>query len=307
MTNEQKEISSQIYKLLLEHGNFLRQSPDIWNDCQHQREKIERLVAQNASITMVLPAFPAKSPNPQKTIGRQPDLGELMGLGLLNSLCQQIKDIYVPGAETIICSDGRVFSDLVEVSDSHVSQYGEGIKEILAEEGFEFLKTYSLEDIFIERDFDKMRGRLVKEFGSPVNALREEVLAGGEMKDLFNGIHRFIFEDRSALFPEKSRNKIRIESKTVAYQVIQRSNAWSRLVEREFPDAIRLSIHPQVPSSQKLGIRLVPSKNIWGTPWHGTLVRTPQGFWLMKRSEAEKMNARLAWWKGKYGYFELAS
>lgn len=48
--------------------------------------------------------------------------------------------------------------------------------------------------------------------------------------------------------------------------MIQRSNAWSRLLERTFPDSVRLSIHPQFRVSAKIGVRLVDSADAWLTP-----------------------------------------
>lgn len=36
----------------------------------------------------------------------------------------QIREIYAPGAKVTICSDGRVFSDLVAVTDENVTLYG---------------------------------------------------------------------------------------------------------------------------------------------------------------------------------------
>jgi pyoverdine/dityrosine biosynthesis protein Dit1 len=120
---------------------------------------------------------------------------------------------------------------------------------------------------------------------------------------MFNGIHRFIFEDRLVLEKGKSRNRIREESKEIAYRVIQRSNAWSSLVENLFPSALRLSIHPQLSTSPKIGFRLVDCENAWGTPWHNVALLGRNGFRLVKRKEAEDKGATLAHFGGKYAYF----
>jgi pyoverdine/dityrosine biosynthesis protein Dit1 len=75
--------------------------------------KLLPLVAKQRSIELILPAFPAKSANRRKTLGILPDLGEYLGLARLQDLCDQIRAVYAPGAHVTICSDGRVFSDLV--------------------------------------------------------------------------------------------------------------------------------------------------------------------------------------------------
>ena len=68
-------------------------------------------VDKGVSIPFVLPAFPWKSVNKvEKVIGAVPDIGEEFGLGRLNNLCEDIKDVYEPGAFVIITSDGLVYN-----------------------------------------------------------------------------------------------------------------------------------------------------------------------------------------------------
>ena len=107
---------------------------------------------------------------------------------------------------------------------------------------------------------------------------------------MFNGIHRFIFEDQKNQFASLSKNKIKNQTKETAYQVILRSNAWSRVIKEKFPDALRLSIHPQPCQSEKIGIMLLKSQNTWVTPWHSVTVFDGQDYCLMKKAEAEKLN-----------------
>jgi pyoverdine/dityrosine biosynthesis protein Dit1 len=105
------------------------------------------------------------------------------------------------------------------------------------------------------------------------------------------------------LRPNESRNKIRESSKELAYKTIQRSNAWSRLVAEQFPGSLRLSIHPQPLHSSKIGIHMVGTKDNWLTPWHGVVVDTGKGLMLVKREEAERMNASLVMRKQRPSHF----
>jgi len=252
------------------------------------------------SAHFVLPAFPAKSPNRQKTLGPLPDFAEVLGLRRLNEMCR------VQGrSELTICSDGRVFSDLVQVEDGQVENYAQRIRDIIDEEGLERLHTFHLEDVFPGISYDEMRARLTREFAEPTETIREKVKTTDEYRLLFNGIHRFLFEDRLVLSPEKSRNQVREESKSVAYDVIQRSQAWSRLVEEYFPAAVRLSIHPQVKGSAKIPVQLVPSPDPWATPWHNVALFDGRGYRLVKRKVAEAMGARLTLAEGKYAFFQM--
>jgi len=249
----------------------------------------------------VLPAFPAKSPNREKTLGPMPDFAEVLGLNLLNEMCRKRGD-----SEMTICSDGRVFSDLVLVEDALVESYSESIRAIIKAEGFDRLKTFHLEDVFPGLTFDQMRARLVGEYAETIDEIHEKVKTTEEYRLLFNGIHRFLFEDRLVLFPDKSRNRVREESKTLAYEVIQRSQAWSRLVEEKFPSATRLSIHPQVKGSNKIPVQLVPSPDPWATPWHNVALQDENGYRLVKRHVAVALGAKLELANGKYPFFKVA-
>jgi pyoverdine/dityrosine biosynthesis protein Dit1 len=60
---------------------------------------------------MILPAFPFKSPNASsKVLGNMPDFGEELALAHLNGLCQNIGEVYDPGADVYISSDGLVYN-----------------------------------------------------------------------------------------------------------------------------------------------------------------------------------------------------
>lgn len=181
--------------------------------------QIHQSVQQNQPLTLILPAFPAKSPNLAKVLGHTPDLGEELSLQFLQQICNRIKQMYAPGA--------------------HLP------------------------------------------YSQPSQSLR-----------MYLGITRFLVEDATHPHQTLSRTALQKECKERAYVVIQRSQAWSALLEKRFPQAIRLSIHPQGCGSPKLGIRLIANET-WLTPWHGVVVQKKNEFILMKRSQAEASGARL--------------
>ncbi len=271
---------------------------------EHMR-KIEEFVASSKPVHVILLAFPAKSPNPRKTVSHRPDYGEVLALSNLNGLCEKIRNIYAPGAIITICSDGRVFSDIVQVHDDAVGAYGKEIQDIINDKKMSNLGIYGLDDVYGGQTFALMRDRLVDEFAEEINQIRERTKTDADTKNLFNGIHRFMYEDQMALQTGKSKNWVREHSKGLTYQVIQRSNAWSRLVECKFPEALRLSIHPQPIWSPKIGIRLLPSDDIWRTPWHSVLVSGGGNFYLAPREQAEANGGVLTYAENKYAYYEV--
>lgn len=268
-------------------------------------EILER-VAKGEKLTFVLPAFPAKSANRDKTLSAEPDYAEVLGLVAINSVCQQIQQIHPAGAEIVICSDGRVFNDLVMVSDENLMKYKLGIKQIIRDLGLEHLKTFCLDDCYSHQDFSQMRKDLEVNFSESVESIRERVKSSAETCALFNGIHRFIKEDMRALRPELSGNQLMKEAKRVTYQVMQRSGAWDQLTARYFPNALRLSIHPYPVTHRKFGIKLVGGADRWATPWHNVALKIENRFCLVKRSQALEMGATLDYAEGSYAFYHVS-
>lgn len=267
----------------------------------HHLPKILAAVKRDEPVVFVLPAFPGKSPNPDKVLGALPDQAERLSLAFLGTLCRRIREYYAPGIRILLCSDGRVFSDVVGMAEENVTAYQRELDRLLEELELSDVLTFNLDDVYSSLDFDGMRAELMSRHGRPLDQLQEKIRRGAgpdatpeeqEAHRMYCGITRFLFED--ALHPGQTRSRAALQkdARARAYEVIRRSNAWSELIARLFPDAVRLSIHPQTCGSGKLGIRLVADES-WMTPWHGVAVDTGAGYVLLKRSEAEALGARL--------------
>jgi L-tyrosine isonitrile synthase len=267
-------------------------------------DKILVSLSKGEAPIFVLPAFPGKSPNRSKVLGHLPDEAERSALRFLGSLCARVREFYEPGIRILICSDGRVFSDVVGMKEEDISEYQSGISKMIRELRLLDISTFNLDDCYPGVEFDEMRRRLLSSCASNLEELKERIRSDQTAKSMYMGMTRFLFED--ALSPEqtKTRSAVQRDARRRAYEVIQRSNAWSELIGKVFPEAVRLSIHPQVCGSMKLGIRLIGDET-WITPWHGVIVKTPTGVLLLKRSDAEALGARLVLKDGEASHFEL--
>lgn len=275
-------------------------------DCEHTHEPtIARFVSRNEPIQMVLPAFPMKSPNRNKTLGPLPDMGERMALQFLQWLCNEIRKLYVHGARIIIASDGRVFNDLVGVPDAEVTDYQHAIEAMIHELDAPDLSVVNLDHVMPGRSFTSMRDELIERCGTSIEGLREEVRAHEGTLSLYRGISRFLFEDGRDQNHHISNTAWQKQCRIRAYGVIQRSRAWGELIGSIYPDALRLSIHPQTCTSPKLGIHLGQTKDAWLTPWHGVLVCTPSSSFLMKRWQAEQLPVQLVNLASRPSHFVL--
>ena len=318
------DVSMGIAKRILAEVMAYRRVPEGASSCalgcancdSLPLRKILAAVKKNETVSFVLPAFPGKSPNPEKVLGPLPDLAERLALKFLGTLCERIKDFYQPGIKIILCSDGRVFSDVVGMQESDVTAYQDELSKLIKEMSLSNISTFNLDDFYKNAHFVKMREELMQCFGQSLDFLKTRIRNGAqatassvekEANRMYSGITRFLFEDSMHAGQTKSRSAVQKDARARAYEVIRRSNAWSKLLFEHFPEAVRLSIHPQTCGSKKLGIRLIGNES-WMTPWHGVAVETKKGFILLKRSEAESLGANLVCSPdGRPSHFQLGA
>lgn len=280
------------------------------NEIDPHLTKISTMVALNQPIYMILPAYPGKSPNRNKTLSRLPDLAETHSIDVLNQLCSEISDVYAPGAKISICSDGYVFADLVRIPDEDVFAYTQAIQTYCQSHYPERFEFFDLKDAFgILSDFDSMREELMVGFGESLIGLMEQAKIDKATLSMYKGIAKFLFEDFSGLtaFEHDSKTQIQKQAKAVSLRVIQRSNAWSRLLEEYYPHAVRLSIHPQFRVSEKIGIHMGKSDDAWRTPWHSVAIMQNDEIHLQKRSQVDENTHRLIFNQGKPSHYHKIS
>lgn len=257
------------------------------------RPVIQAMIDRGAPIQIVLPAFPAKAPNPKKVLGKLPDMAEWLALNGLVELLDEIRAVYAPGAELVVCSDGGVFADLVGVGDADVRAYRAALEAMIARlAGPTRIRVFDLDDALGAGRPATNRAALMERYGSTLSELRARAEGSASVARMIDGVHRFLFEDEVVRSPETSRTQARKATRTRAYEVVLRSEAWGALITSAFPGALRLSIHPQPPVSSKLGVHLLETEDPWLTPWHGAAVLAGERFTLMHRSDAEALGAQ---------------
>ena len=293
---------NEIESILLPFSNFVGVKKMRTNPFS---DKLESLVKNGETLNFLLPAFPAKSPNRLKTAGNLPDYAEVLGLERLQSICEAIEHVYEPGAIVTICSDGRVFNDLVRVGEEEVSDYSHALQSIAHRFQLQNIRFFDLDEAYANITNEERRSRLIQYFGFSIDLFKEQMKKDPSKLLLFNGIHRFLFEDFLFLYPNGSRTQVRESTKHIAYEVVQRSQAWGDLLKEFFPNALRLSIHPQMQNSEKFPVQLVESKDHWRTPWHSVAVTDGKKFFLMKREEAELLKATPEHFEDSFLYFRV--
>ncbi|KXT13729.1 hypothetical protein AC579_10092 [Pseudocercospora musae] len=115
---------------------------------------IEAAMNQNAPIEIVVSAFPFKSPNHQdKVLGTLPDEAERVSLKHLDSFCKSICSRFrtsyngryrIPAYCIVVAHN---ISDLLEVSDETVWDYGQALREMAIEQECQSLQFVRMADL----------------------------------------------------------------------------------------------------------------------------------------------------------------
>ena len=72
----------------------------------------------------------------------------------------------------ILCSDGRVFSDVIGVKESHVTAYQVELDRLRGEMSLSDLSIFKLDDFYEGLNFVQMREELMKSYGKPLDFLK---------------------------------------------------------------------------------------------------------------------------------------
>lgn len=188
---------------------------------------VEEHVIKNESIPMVLPAFPFKSPNRKdKVTGLLPDLGEELALMHWNGLCESIAEIYEPGANVVITSDGLVYTgtserkpsgieveslklrlDLMMVDDSEVWDDSSAVRDIINDKGLRYISALRIVDLLDFPHTEKLgreeylahagcyRRELVAKYGDPDFYSREAIRNDKDTCLTYRGYIKFLTKD----------------------------------------------------------------------------------------------------------------
>ncbi|KAH6674037.1 putative pyoverdine/dityrosine biosynthesis protein [Plectosphaerella plurivora] len=247
---------------------------------------VYKSVRAEEPVLMCLPAFPFKSPNNRdKVLGTLPDKAEEFALAHMNGLCASIGDIYKPGARLTIVSDGLVYNDLLGVPDKNVWAYGEALRQMAVEKGFDNLDFSRLQDLvhlpglptpLTEMTYvanaTNFRRALLNSFGRSDYDPSTEISQNKDTCMTYRGYIKFLETDLALVYPvgeDHGRSKTAYKKgiEYIARQMLHRGDAFARAVRENFSSHLRLSIH-QSANKTKLSISPLPTHTGFTTPWH---------------------------------------
>ncbi|KAK9436565.1 transferase family protein [Metarhizium brunneum] len=294
---DSEEVSHQILDIIVEYAlnKFDDSKERLAKGADTFLSSIHHFVAAGTRVEACLPAFPFKSANKvYKVLGNLPDKAEELALCRLNTMCTRIKEVYQPGAQVTIISDGITYNDLLCISDQDTWAYGESLRKLAAQNKFSFINFSRMKDLL---DFplpQKMteityvancttfRRLLLNKYGKADLDIDHEIATNPDTKLTYLGYKRFLESDLKYIFPrgaDRTANGYRRDCKYLAKQMLIRGHAFAGAVKNAYPNHLRLSIHESV-AGNKVSICLLNTKTGFTTPWHCSVAQLADGEWI---------------------------
>lgn len=265
-------------------------------------EKINSFVSANETIDFAMLGYPMKSQNTRdKTLGIMPDFAEEISFKNFKDFGDSVKQVYSPGVNITLVSDGYVFNDVLGVSDKVVALYEEQVRDMSKTSP---ITWYNMNDFYPRKlSNDTVRRKISDNFGITSEELERRRLFNPDTNALYTQMIRFMEEEFAAEdFP--SRNQLHKKAKEVAKIMMFRNEAYSALVSNEFKDSIRISMHPTT-NVAKYGFQLIPSKKAFRSPWHtAILIDEENEYQTVHRREAVEKGYELIFKHGRPYFFK---
>jgi pyoverdine/dityrosine biosynthesis protein Dit1 len=265
-------------------------------------DRMMPFVEANVPIEFAMLGYPMKSPNVRdKVIGNQPDMGEELSFKNFERFDTEMRKVYSPGVKITIISDGYVFSDVLKVSDKIVAMYEEQCVDMSSSAPVDW---YDLTDFYSRKMPNAyLRDKLMLQFGITDEALDRRIQFDPDTNALYRGMIRFLELDL-AIRDYPSNSQLHKEAKRVARTMMFRNEAYSALIKSEFPNYIRLSMHPSENNGTKYSFQLIPSPKAWTSPWHCAMLLNSEGIYeTIHKKDAIAAGHELVYTNGQPYYF----
>ncbi|KAF8579389.1 Clavaminate synthase-like protein [Ramaria rubella] len=251
---------------------------------------VSRYVETDETMVFVIPSFPFKSPSRKKVLGSLPDLGEELLLRKLETLARAVEDYHPPGALIRVVSDGIVYGELLEQSDTIVYRYNNELRRMCNEFSLTHISFVRVIDLLDDTPLSNTP-MSEEEYVKSIPAVRARFLAhevsGFHLETLlkddfgtlmtYRGYLKFLVQDvegsplmkdlRGKPLSKNAQDKAR---RSLAKAMLENGAKFSDLVRLKFPDAIRLSIHAHNNTGPKYAFQM-PGGDMCGSPWHNVV------------------------------------
>lgn len=265
-------------------------------------DKLTRFVNAGIPMKFSMLGYPMKSTNIRdKVLGTKPDLGEEASLKNFARFNARIKEVYTPGVQFSIISDGYIFNDLLSTDDNIIAEYEEICKDMAAiapVEWYDMTSFYSP-----SQSLSIMREKIMSQFGITGEELETRILMDPNVNALYKGMITFM-RDELTMLTFESGNQLQKAAKKLAREMMFRNEAYSHLIEENFGDHIRLSMHPSTNNGTKYSFQLIQGPNYHHSPWHCAIAVDNNGdMETIHKKDAEEKGYQLVYKDQQPYYF----
>lgn len=219
-----------------------------------------------------------------------------------------------------------ILSDLLGVPDHTVWTYGQSLRKLVKVKGYNHIEFSRLRDLlgvpYLRDENDDMayaatapsvRLALMHRYGAfNWDAMTNESYVNkDENKRLtYCGYLKFLSIDLANSFPVgpgRTKSAFKRGVEVIAKSMLKRGEAFARAVRENYPDHVRLSIHPST-GEDKISINVLPVQQVM-TPWHSTVAILLDGTVLagQRKSFESDANLELVYEDGRPSYFREKS
>jgi pyoverdine/dityrosine biosynthesis protein Dit1/alpha-ketoglutarate-dependent taurine dioxygenase len=253
-------------------------------------EQIAHFTDAQQPLAFILPGFPCKSANDTvKTFGVLPDYGEVMAIERLDSFCMQINELYAPGSELTILSDGTTFSDIVHVEEATKNEYKDGLRHLTLTENISWADLTDILADQLRKPVEGGRGpsdatirkALLKSISTGPQSFEKfaaQVESDPELASVHDKLCGYIYHDvHLESFSGGCRDSYFESINQKAVLMMYRGRALNHCIQKTYPDHIRLSVHQYDNSGPKFSFSLSADTKKMAAPWHTVPVRLLNG------------------------------
>ncbi|WP_018691019.1 L-tyrosine/L-tryptophan isonitrile synthase family protein [Algicola sagamiensis] len=240
------------------------------------KEQIRFYVTQQQPIELLLPAFPCKSINLDKVLGKLPDMGEFLAFKRFVQCIRDIEAVYSPGAKLTIFSDYHTFSDYIQVDLNNHYAYSEKLHTIVehfhASDVINIQNFHHFQEFSDYAEYDYMQA-LKSLYGDPEfeENFSKLTQTNEDIWQTYLGLRGFMGNDQAHLLKDKTRSEQKSHLSYIAKGMMVQGRALDNFLNHHFPTHIRLSIHNHPMVGQKYAVYLFDTPDFI-TPWHCTVL-----------------------------------
>lgn len=126
---QNKSLAEQIREILL--NRRYKRGKRKENNPRMLLQKIVKCLTEHKPVQLTISLFPCKIPNRLKAAGHLPDLAEVASIARIAEIGLSVAQLYEPGLEVIVLTDGMRFKHVLEFDLNILARYQQQLRKIV--------------------------------------------------------------------------------------------------------------------------------------------------------------------------------